>query len=109
MVRSALRDPDRFLVDSVGTARANLNRCISDAAEFARREPEKALGTAVAAGYLLRMLPVAGIISLIVRVALALVRPALVIYSGAKLWQKIAPAMTATEERRGTTGPHSQN
>jgi hypothetical protein len=86
---SALREPDRFLQETVAGARADWERCRSDLTHFAQREPETALLSALAAGYLLRMLPVAGMVRLSVRLALALVKPAALVYGGAKIWEKV--------------------
>jgi hypothetical protein len=85
----ALREPDQFLQQTVHEARANVNRCLSDVTAFARREPEKALLSALAAGYVLRMLPVTGLARMFIRLALCLLKPAAFIYGGAKLLQKV--------------------
>jgi hypothetical protein len=92
---SALRDPDHFLVESAGAARLQLDRCITDAAKYARTQPEKALGSALLAGYVLRMLPVFGLLRFLTGLILALLKPVLVVYAVAKLWQKVAPAAPA--------------
>jgi hypothetical protein len=91
LVSFALREPDRFLEEILVTARANLERCVGDVAEYARQKPEKALLSAVATGYVLRMLPVTGLLRLFLRFALTLIKPAALIYTGAQFWHKIQP------------------
>lgn len=98
---SALRDPDRFLQGVATTARADFDRCLGDAAAFARKEPEKALLSALAVGYVLRILPITSIVRLFFRFVLALLKPAIFIYGGAKLWrtvQPVAPSDSSQEE-----------
>jgi hypothetical protein len=57
--------------------------------EKVRSAPLQSVGVAVAAGWLLTQLPVFGILGLVVRVALALLKPALVVFGGVKAWQLI--------------------
>ena len=105
-VMSALNEPDRFVQETVAAARTTFDRCVAEASDYIRTEPVKALGTAAAAGFALRVLPVARIVNTLLRVTLALVRPAMLVYGGAKVWQKIhgitshdraaAPAADAT-------------
>ena len=45
--------------------------------EFARREPTKAVASAVGAGFLINMLPIGTIVSALVAVVFAMVRPGL--------------------------------
>ena len=66
-----------------------MDRCLSDVTAFARRQPEKALLSALAAGYVLRMLPLMGLARFFIRFALCLLKPAAFIYGGAKLWEKV--------------------
>jgi len=97
---SALREPDRFVQETVAAARTSLDRCRSDLSAYAQLEPEKALLSALAAGYVLRMLPVAGIVRLLVRLVLGLFKPAALVYGGAKVWEKVrndAPVKTKQE------------
>jgi ElaB/YqjD/DUF883 family membrane-anchored ribosome-binding protein len=93
-VLSALQDPDHFVLESTAAARAQFDRCVGDATRYAREQPEKALGVAVLAGYVLRMLPVVGLIRLLFGLVLSLLKPALVLYAAAKCWQQFAPSTT---------------
>lgn len=86
---SALREPDRFLQETITTARANLDRYVGDATAYAQRQPVKALLFATAVGYVLHMLPLGGIMRMLIRIAVALVKPLAFIYGGAKLWEKV--------------------
>ncbi len=56
---------------------------------FAREEPLKAVGLAFGAGLVLTLLPVGAILAAIVRLALALLRPALLILGAMKLYEEI--------------------
>jgi hypothetical protein len=51
-----------------------------------RSEPLKSVGLAVGAGWLLTRLPVFALVGLAIRVALRLVRPALLVLGGMKAW-----------------------
>ena len=55
----------------------SLDELMGRADEFARREPSKAVVAAFGAGFLLNLLPLAGIASVFVGIAFSLVRPAL--------------------------------
>ena len=58
------------------------------AQEFARHEPAQAVGFAFLAGLILTLLPVGRILSVLLRLALALVRPALLILGAVKLCEE---------------------
>ena len=58
---------------------------LDDAEAFARREPAKAVATAVGAGFLLHLLPVRAIGGALTAVAFALARPALLFLGMLKL------------------------
>jgi len=54
-----------------------------------RAKPVQSVGMAIAAGFVLSRLPVAGILGLAIRVALSLIRPALLVLGGVKAWDLI--------------------
>ena len=58
------------------------------AQEFARKEPAQAVGVAFLAGLVLTLLPVGRILAVLIRIALALVRPALLILGAVKLCEE---------------------
>lgn len=58
------------------------------AQEFARNEPAQAVGLAFVAGLVLTLLPVGRILSGLIRLAFALVRPALLILGAVKLCEE---------------------
>ena len=60
---------------------------------MAREEPAKAAGIAVLIGMVMTVLPVGRIVGSLVRLALALVRPGLLLLGAVKLWE--------TFEKRG--------
>jgi len=86
--RPALAQPDRFVQETLAAARAQVERGVTDVTRYARQSPEKALLSALAGGYILRMLPVRCILGGFVRLTLMLLKPAALIYGAAKLWQK---------------------
>jgi uncharacterized membrane protein len=88
-VLSALKEPDRFVQDTLAAARAGVDQCVADATHFARTEPIKALAAAGAVGFAIRILPVTRIVNSLFHVALALLKPAVLVYGGAKVWQKM--------------------
>ncbi len=58
------------------------------ATKMTREEPAKAIGVAFAAGLLFTILPVGRVISVLVRLALALIPPGLFVLGGIKLWEE---------------------
>ena len=57
--------------------------------EFTREEPLKAVGIAFAAGLFMTLLPIGSVIGGLLRLALALVRPALLVLGAIKLYEEI--------------------
>jgi hypothetical protein len=57
--------------------------------DFAREEPMKAVGIAFAAGLFMTVLPIGAIIGGLMRVALTLIRPALLVLGAIKLYEEI--------------------
>ena len=112
-VMSALKEPDRFVQDTLAAARAGVDQCVADATHYARTEPIKALATAAAAGFAIRILPVRRIVNTLLHVALALLKPAVLVYGGAKVWRKVhdgpAPHGNGKQERNDADTEHSQS
>ena len=88
---SALHNPEAFIQDNFNNARAGLQQSMKDVVAYAQLQPEKALLWAAGGGYLLRMLPLTGILGALIRVLLALLKPAALVYGGVKVWQKAEP------------------
>ena len=80
-----LAEPERFLDDAIGKVRENVDQFRKDAVSFVKREPEKALLSALAAGYVLRTLPVLPIVGLLARVTVGVVKPLALSYLAAKV------------------------
>ena len=57
--------------------------------QYARQEPMQALGAAFVVGLLLTMLPIGSLIAGILRLCMALIRPALVVLGAVKLYEEI--------------------
>lgn len=60
---------------------------LGQAEAFARREPVKAVASAVGAGFLLNLLPVRAILGALLAVAFAVARPALLFLGLLKAWE----------------------
>jgi hypothetical protein len=58
------------------------------AQDFARKEPAQAVGVAFVAGLVLTVLPVGHLLGVLVRLALALVRPLLLILGAVRLYEE---------------------
>jgi hypothetical protein len=78
-------EPDRFVDDAVESVRENAGQLRKDAISFVKREPEKALLSALALGYVLRALPLLPILGLVTRIALGVFKPVAVSYLAAKV------------------------
>ena len=63
------------------------NSRLKDGEAFVRDEPMKAVGYALAIGYVLRMLPVLSIFSLFLRFLVTLLKPAALVYGAAKAYE----------------------
>jgi len=59
------------------------------AQDFACKEPVQAVGVAVVAGLVLTVLPVGRLLGAVVRLAFALIRPALLILGAVKLYEEL--------------------
>lgn len=101
---SAFADPDRFLKDTYESARTGVDRCVGEAADYAQREPAKALLSALAAGYVLRMLPVGGLVRMLISLLSLLVKPAVLCYGGAKLWKEFQGSSSPASRRTAPNG-----
>jgi len=74
---------------SVSRSRACCESLLGSAQEYARDEPVKAVGGAFLAGLLLTVLPVGAIVIALVRLAVTLLRPALLILGAVKICEEI--------------------
>jgi len=64
-----------------------LKKCCADTAEKIRQAPLQSVALAGAAGFLLRFVPVFAILGALIRLALFLLKPALVVFGICKLTQ----------------------
>jgi hypothetical protein len=64
-------------------------KCVDDLGKMTREEPAKAVGIAFATGILFTILPVGRLVGGLVRLALALVPPGLLVLGGIKVWEEI--------------------
>jgi hypothetical protein len=106
--RAAFSEPDRYITQAVSRARATVERSRQDLTAYTQLQPEKALLTALAAGYALRVLPTTRILSGLVHLILALLKPAALAYGAAKVWQKVQPsASSPSADTASEVGPPS--
>lgn len=66
-----------------------LDEIAANATKVAREEPAKALGFAFVTGLICTVLPVGRLVGGLVRLALALVPPTLLVLGGIKAWEEI--------------------
>jgi hypothetical protein len=66
-----------------------LERIVVATEKYAREEPVRAVGAAFGSGLILTLLPVGAIVSGILRLALSLVRPILIILGVVKLYERL--------------------
>ena len=90
--RAAFSEPDRYIAQAVSGARATVERSRQDLTAYAQLQPEKALLTALAVGYALRVLPTTRILTGLVHLIIALLKPAALAYGAAKVCQELQPA-----------------
>src|SRR4051794_37098299 len=84
--QSLLANPDRFMEETYDSAKSTIKEYAEGLSEFTQRNPQQALISAVAVGYALRLLPTTRILSGVVGLGLALVKPVALIYGVSKLW-----------------------
>jgi hypothetical protein len=83
------------------TAQDNLRHCREDCEEAVRRSPGPSLFAAMAVGYFLRQLPIAALISGLVRLVFVLLKPAVLLFSAAKLYETIQHQARVAETTKG--------
>ena len=87
---STMREEGDFRSSALDKISDLATEAVQTIEESTRRSPLKALGCAVTAGYLLRHLPIFGIVGALLRLALILVRPFALIFAAVKLFQLLA-------------------
>lgn len=81
-------------------AEATISAAVHEAKTYIRREPDKAVLWALAAGYVLRMLPLAAILNALVRLLLVTLRPAIVIFGATKVWETVRESSLLQDRHR---------
>lgn len=66
-----------------------MNELTANATKLAREEPGKALGLAFVTGLICTVLPVGRLLGGVIRLAFALVPPALLVLGGIKAWEEV--------------------
>lgn len=87
-----MQPPEEFTGDSGATEtkpRFDTEQFCERTAEFAREDPMKAVGVAFVVGLVLTLLPVGAIIAGVIRLALSLVRPVLIVLGATKVYEEI--------------------
>lgn len=72
----------------------NFDELRARAEAYVRDEPSKSVGIALAAGIFLTIFPVGRLLFALVRVALALLKPALLVFGGIKAYEEIQKRYT---------------
>ena len=99
VVESPSRSPEQFIEGQLAALKTNVQCCLDDVAAHTQLHPHQSLLWALGTGYVLRVLPTTRILGGAVRLSVALLKPAALIYGAAKLWhatQKSAPQKPAT-------------
>lgn len=81
------RSPEEIIGDQWEKFRSRAQDSWDDVGARAQVQPHRALLSAVAVGYLLRLLPVTRIVGGVIGLMLTLLKPAAIVYGAAKLWQ----------------------
>ncbi len=68
----------------------NLSELRERTETYVRDEPTRAVGLALAAGVVLTVMPVGWLVGAVLRLALGLLRPALLLLGGVKLYEEIS-------------------
>jgi hypothetical protein len=84
-----MQPPDDHPIGGTEASGINLDDLRSRTEQYAREEPMQAVGVAFVAGLILTLLPVGAIIAGILRLILALLRPALVILGAVKVYEEV--------------------
>jgi len=87
-----MQPPEEFMGDGGATEtkpRFDTDQFTERTADFARQDPMKAIGIAFVAGLILTLLPLGAMIAGLVRLAVSLVRPALMILGATKVYDEI--------------------
>ncbi|HEV7406732.1 MAG TPA: hypothetical protein VGO11_27530 [Chthoniobacteraceae bacterium] len=87
-----MQPPEEFMGDGGATetkSRFDTDQFTERTADFARQDPMKAVGIAFVAGLILTLLPIGAMIAGLVRLAVSLVRPALMILGATKVYDEI--------------------
>ncbi len=67
--------------------------------EYVRANPTQAVLSAVAAGFVLRLLPIGALVGALVRLAIFALRPAVFIYGAVALYRHFQGGATTTDEQ----------
>lgn len=86
--RALVVQPSPVIDEMLVQARTTTQRAIDQTVHYARGHPDKAMLYALAAGYVLRTLPVTRVLGGVLRIALPLIKPAAVLYGISKVMVK---------------------
>ena len=96
--RGSGRSPEQFIADQLAALKTNGQRCLDDLGAQTQLYPHKTLLWALGTGYALRVLPTTRILGGVTSLALALLKPAALIYGASKLWH--ATQKSASPDRQ---------
>jgi hypothetical protein len=86
-----------------------LERIVAATEQYAREEPVRAVGAAFGSGLILTLLPIGAIVSGILRLAFALVRPLLIILGVVKLYERLGENSADQESPQNQPEPNSSH
>ncbi len=80
------RSPEQFIEDQLAALKANAQQCLDDVTAHTKGHPHQTVLWALGTGYVLRVLPTMRILGGAVRLSVALLKPAALLYGVSKLW-----------------------
>ncbi|MEA3209231.1 MAG: hypothetical protein QOE70_2288 [Chthoniobacter sp.] len=101
----ASRTVEASVASALRSAQETVRHCYVDCEASVRQSPSTSLFVAVAVGYVLRSLPIGALLGGLIRVLVSMVRPAVLLFSAAKLYELLQrQARPAPSEDRGGVG-----
>jgi hypothetical protein len=79
--------PTNFMNGDMSDLKQRLADFQTQAEEYVRGNPSQAMLSAIGAGFILRLLPLGAIVGMLVRLVLALARPALFVYGAVAVYK----------------------
>ena len=93
--------PDPFMSEDINNVKEKINDFHAQTEDYVRANPTQAVFSAVAAGFVLRLLPIGAIVGAIVRLAFFALRPAVFIYGAVALYKHFQTQQGQGDQQQG--------